>query len=134
MTIEQSVPQVTMPPTLNDLVSQMQDGFKSIKDEFQSFRSEVQAGFNSVKGEFQSVRSEIQSVRDEVQSFRNEVQTAFNSVKDEFRSLRGELGQAKQEIHLVGERAMATNVRLDQTSSRFFAQFVSHFHFACLRS
>lgn len=81
----------------SNLVTELQIGFQSVRDEFQRVRDEFQSEFKSVRDEFQS---EFQSVRDDIQKLRKETQEEFRSVREDIKSLR-------QDIRAVNTRTFA---------------------------
>lgn len=94
-----------MGQSTSELRIEMQEEFRSAREEMRSFRAEMQEEFRSVRAEMQLFRSEVQeefkSVREEMRSFRVEMQEEFGSVRAE---MQEGFKEVREDIHDMNTR------------------------------
>ena len=94
-----------MGQSTSELRIEMQEEFRSFREEMRSFRAEMQEEFKSVRAEMRSVRAEMKeefkSVRAEMRSFRSEVREGFKSVRADIHDMNTRLGRVEGEVRAL---------------------------------
>ena len=76
-----------MGQSTSELRTEMQEEFRSFREEMRSFRAEMQEEFKSVRAEMQSFRSETQEEFKSVRADIHDINTRLGRVEGEVRAL-----------------------------------------------
>ncbi|MDC8760800.1 coiled-coil domain-containing protein [Janthinobacterium fluminis] len=90
--------------TLESLSARMDDGFKSVRNEFRAdmaaLRSEIRADMNALRNE---IRADMNALRDEthaeISGLRNEMHSQFGLLRSEMLQLRTELAAIRHDMN-----------------------------------
>jgi hypothetical protein len=94
--------------TLDELRTELRDGFKRIEDEFVNVRTEVRDGFKNIDDQFKNVDDQFSKIRAEAQDHAETTRRHFDIVAESLR----------ESVKIVAEGNAHGSSRLDNHETR----------------